>query len=117
MAFKLLVIQCENRSRSDTTVIVLKENCTFNLSIEKETQETHYLGRSQLHSYFDVLSVKIKKKKILLLALTISILGCFKLSNAQCFFRGTIVRLYDCGNVQFFDVVISATGLQRLPRI
>ena len=112
MAFKLLVIQCENRSRSDTTVIVLKENCTFNLSIEKETQETHYLGRSQLHSYFDVLPVKIKKKKKknLLLALTISILGCFKLSNAQCFFRGTIVRLYDCGNVRFFDVVISATG-------
>ena len=109
MAFKLLVIQCENRSRSDATVIVLKENCTFNLSIEKETQETHYLGRSQLHSYFDILPVQIKKK-ILLLALTKSILGCFKLSNAQCFLRGTIVRLYDCGNVRFFDVVISATG-------
>ena len=97
MAFKLLVIQCENRSRSDTTVIVLKENCTFNLSIEKETQETHYLGRSQPHSYFDVLPVEIKKNS------SVSSRNIhfrlFQVIKCAMFFERydcTIVRLWEC---------------------
>ena len=101
MAFKLLVIQCENRSRSDTTVIVLKENCTFNLSIEKETQETHYLGRSQLHSYFDVLPVKIKKKKKKKSSVGSNNIHfrLFQVIKCTVFFQRydcTIVRLWEC---------------------
>ena len=108
MAFKLLVIQCEKRSRSDTTVIVLKENCTFNLSIEKETQETHYLGKCQPHFYFDVFSTN-KKKNSSVCSHNIHF-RLFQVIKCAMFLRGTIVRLYDCGNTRFFDVVISATG-------
>ena len=98
MASKLLVIQCEKRSRSDTTVIVLKENCTFNLSIEKETQETHYLGRSQLHSYLDILPVQIKKRNYSVGSNNIHF-RLFQVIKCAMFFERydcTIVRLWEC---------------------